>query len=509
MPRRFRENPPSMDPRASGGSSPPPAALIGRSPIFEAALARLEDAARVDRSVLLLGERGTGKELFARRLHALRVARGRTGAFIAVNCGTLSRELHLSQLFGHRRGAFTGALEDHPGYFGAAEGGTLFLDEVAELPPEAQIALLRPLQERRLMRVGETTERPFDVLIVAATHQDLEARVAEGRFRADLLDRLRGRVIQLPPLRERGEDVLFIASHLLETDPNLRVYGPKRLAADARDVLLRYRWPGNVRELGPVLDAAIRPELDEIGAEALRAVLPAPDPPLPSPLPVDERVLRALTQRGTARRGDLARELRLPESTVKRALAQLHDRGHVERMERGRATWYRLSEAAPATTPPDARIEAALALAARAGRVSRATLARETGGCERTLSRALARACALGLLVPDGRAGSAAGYVLPGETRLVTGVTREPGERPVRGEPGARREPEGGELSPEQQDGCVLAALERGPLSCEAVAQVLGQSPRTASRVLNRLEQGGTVARSRAGRCVVYRLVTS
>jgi transcriptional regulator with GAF, ATPase, and Fis domain len=204
--------------------------------------------------VLVLGETGTGKEVVARLLHE----RGprRAGPLIAVNCGALARELVESTLFGHEKGAFTGAHARHEGVFEAARGGTVLLDEVGELPLSAQATLLRVLESKKVTRVGGTRELDLDARVVAATHRDLDRMVEAGEFRRDLLYRLEGVSLALPPLRERGGDVLALAERFLRaaSSPSGRPLG---LGYDVRRALERYAWPGNVRELKNALARAV------------------------------------------------------------------------------------------------------------------------------------------------------------------------------------------------------------------------------------------------------------
>jgi DNA-binding NtrC family response regulator/tetratricopeptide (TPR) repeat protein len=234
---------------------PPPRAgeMVGSSPVLRRALARLDRFAGSDLPVLLLGESGTGKELAARRLH--RASRRAERPFVAVNCAALAENLVLSDLFGHARGAFTGADRDRAGVFETAQGGTVFLDEIGDLPLPAQGMLLRVLQEGEVRRLGETLPRKVDVRVVAATHRDLRAQVGEGRFRQDLYFRLKGAEVALPPLRERGRDVLLLAHEHLTRQRRPGEPVP-RLTAAAQAALLTHPWPGNVRELGHVLEAA-------------------------------------------------------------------------------------------------------------------------------------------------------------------------------------------------------------------------------------------------------------
>jgi DNA-binding NtrC family response regulator len=230
-------------------------ALVGRSAPMRAVYRLLEKAAAVDATVLLAGETGTGKELAARAIHSLSARRERR--FVPVNCGALPGELVESELFGHARGAFTGAAAAKAGLFQEAQGGTIFLDEVGELPLAAQVKLNRVLQEKEIRRVGETQATPVDVRVVAATHRDLREEVRAGRFREDLFYRLNVFAVTLPPLRERPEDVPLLATHFIEKHARAlrRTLGGFAPAALAR--LAAHAWPGNVRELENVVERAV------------------------------------------------------------------------------------------------------------------------------------------------------------------------------------------------------------------------------------------------------------
>ncbi len=255
-----RDLPPA--PRAPAGAFAVPASgLVGDSPPLRAAVDRLVRLAAGTFPILVQGESGTGKELAARHVH--RASPRAAGPFVAVNCAALSETLLLSDLFGHVRGAFTGADRDRAGVFEAAQGGTVFLDEIGDLPATAQGMLLRVLQEGEVRRVGESLPRRVEVRVVAATHRDLPRLVAEGTFREDLFYRLQVGRVELPPLRDRGRDVLRLADHLLRRGTaRTGAAGPAgtngsgRLSPAARDRLLAHRWPGNVRELQNVLAVA-------------------------------------------------------------------------------------------------------------------------------------------------------------------------------------------------------------------------------------------------------------
>jgi DNA-binding NtrC family response regulator len=229
--------------------------MVGDSPGLREVVRVVRRAAPTDATVLITGESGTGKELVARAIHEESRRRGRP--FIAVNCAALPGELVERELFGNVRGAFTGADRDSEGLVEAADGGTLFLDEVGDLALPAQSKLLRVLEERRLTRLGATRPRDVDVRVVAATHRPLERMSAEGTFRDDLLYRLRVITIAVPPLRERREDVIPLALHLLSVFAARYGRPVRDLSAGARRLLLSYDWPGNVRELRNALERAV------------------------------------------------------------------------------------------------------------------------------------------------------------------------------------------------------------------------------------------------------------
>lgn len=233
----------------------PDADVDSASPRMRAALDVLARAATSDASILLRGENGTGKGVLARVVHAR--SRRSNRPFVTVNGPTLSEELLASELFGHAKGAFTGAVRDQAGRVEAAEGGTLFLDEIGEISQGLQAKLLRFLQERRFERVGENRTRTADVRVVAATNRDLERDVAEGRFREDLLFRLNVIEVRVPPLRERPEDILRLARGFLAFFGRTAGRPAPALTAEAETALLAYAWPGNVRELRNVMERAV------------------------------------------------------------------------------------------------------------------------------------------------------------------------------------------------------------------------------------------------------------
>lgn len=221
--------------------------IIGTSPKINAVLRMIERVADTDSTILILGESGTGKELVARMLHFN--SNRRNAPFIPINCSALPENLLESELFGHRKGAFTGAINDKKGLFHEADGGTIFLDEVGTMPPLLQSRLLRVLQEKEVRRVGDNTPVSVNVRVLAATNEPLEKRIKEGTFREDLYYRLNVIPIALPALRERSEDIPLLVTHFLKGKVHPRTGKPFQMTRQAMEVLCAHDWPGNVREL--------------------------------------------------------------------------------------------------------------------------------------------------------------------------------------------------------------------------------------------------------------------
>jgi transcriptional regulator with PAS, ATPase and Fis domain len=230
------------------------AEIVGQSPALASIRDTVASIAPRRCTVLLQGETGTGKEMVARHLHVM--SDRATAPFVPVDCSGLTESLFESQLFGHAKGAFTGAVRDSLGFVRAADGGTLFLDEVGELPLTVQAKLLRVVQERAVVPVGETKPRPVDVRIVCATHRDLRSMVAQNTFREDLYFRLNVVALHLPPLRERPQDVLALADHFLAIQAELYDEQRRELDDESTGVMMRYSWPGNVRELANAIEHA-------------------------------------------------------------------------------------------------------------------------------------------------------------------------------------------------------------------------------------------------------------
>jgi two-component system response regulator HydG len=228
---------------------------VGKSRRFVEVLKLAEHVAPTDSTVLIAGESGTGKEVVARYVHNL--SSRSEGPFMSINCGALPENLLESELFGHVKGSFTGAIRDKQGLFAAARGGTFFLDEVGEMPPSLQVKLLRVLQEREVIPVGATESIPVDVRIVAATNRNLEEEIRRGNFRSDLFYRLNVIALDLPPLRERRDDLLLLIEAILLRLAAENNAEPKALSSEALDAVVVYDWPGNVRELENALEHAV------------------------------------------------------------------------------------------------------------------------------------------------------------------------------------------------------------------------------------------------------------
>lgn len=250
--------------------------IIHRSTVMQQQIELARRVAIHNVPVLVLGETGTGKELFASAIHEC--SRRKDQPFVAVNCGAIPKELVNSELFGHKKGAFTGANSARLGHFREANGGTLFLDEIGDLPLDAQVRLLRALQEGQVTPVGETNPIKVDVRIIAATHRDLMAEVAAGRFREDLFHRLAVGILHLPALRDRGDDIELLIEHCLarinDDSRDLPEWQDKKISVGAKNILLTHAWPGNIRELyHTLLRAAIWSKTSEISAEDIQANL--------------------------------------------------------------------------------------------------------------------------------------------------------------------------------------------------------------------------------------------
>ena len=322
------------------GTGPLTGTIVGAGAAMRELSRQVERVVESDVAVCLHGESGTGKELVARAIH--RGGPRRSGPFVAINCAAIPASLQESELFGHERGAFTGATMTRLGCFERARGGTLLLDEIGEMSPATQAVLLRTLQERTVRRVGGSQEIPVDVRIVCATHRDLRGEVDAGRFREDLYFRLVVYPITLPPLRSRVEDIPALVTHFLEKLRNRSPHGVRGLSAEALDALARHTWPGNVRELENVVHRSV---LACRGTEIMLADLPpdlrtAAAPPSPAEretaddllgaegevVPLRELELRAIRKALRLTRGSVGRAAKLlgiGRATLYRRLAEL------------------------------------------------------------------------------------------------------------------------------------------------------------------------------------------
>ncbi|GMV91600.1 MAG: sigma-54-dependent Fis family transcriptional regulator [Candidatus Hydrogenedentota bacterium] len=314
--------------------------LIGKSDAMQSIFLQIAELARYDTTVMIEGETGTGKELVARAIHFSSHRAGEP--FIAVNCAGLTESILASQLFGHKKGAFTGAVSDHVGYFEAAGGGTLFLDEIGDIPPVVQTMLLRVVQEREIVRVGESMPRRIDVRLLSATNHNLTQAVAGGQFRSDLLYRIRVARISLPPLRNRREDIPLLASSFLRRFVAKTGKAVDGFSPDARSAMMTYGWPGNVRELQNAVEAAaiscrgasvqvsdLPPEIAapmpgsfESGA-ATTDVTPAAGA-FPTSTSEDDRIEAAIERAG-GNRAKAARLLGISRATLYRRLSNMRD----------------------------------------------------------------------------------------------------------------------------------------------------------------------------------------
>jgi two-component system response regulator HydG len=299
---------------------------IARSRAMRDILELAERVAAADTTVLLTGESGTGKEVLARLIH--KRSRRREGRFVGVNCGALPEPVLESELFGHVRGAFTGAVADKRGLFEEAHHGTLFLDEIGEAPPAIQVKLLRALQEREIRRVGATTSVKVDARVVAATNRDLEEAVARGNFRQDLYYRLNVITIGLPPLRERREDIVPLAQVFLRRYARAQGKALSAISGEALERLVAHPWPGNVRELENVIERAVvlatgnRITLAELPT-ALQTPATSGRVDVGAPLPLAElerRVILTALERNHGNRTRTAKELQISGHTLWRKL---------------------------------------------------------------------------------------------------------------------------------------------------------------------------------------------
>jgi len=388
--------------------------MVGDSPAFRELLRLLRQLKKTDLNLLLQGPSGSGKDLAARFVHNQGLRAGRP--FVEVSCGNLPTTLAESELFGHKRGAFTGATSDRKGAFEMADGGTLLLNEIGDMDKEIQVKILRAIQFGVIQRLGETKDIHVDVRVIAATWKDLSAMVAEGEFREDLYYRLTVGQVELPPLKDRGNDMVLIARHLLKTAPR-KHHLPRRSLSHAGAAALRaHHWPGNVRELEHVLYRALATGAGRsLSAEDIKQAIRQAG----GELEVDETcgwqrrpLLEILEESSPMKSADLRAALGVSKSTMHRMIEPLLESGRIVREGRGVATRYRWQGAVEVQVAPDTRWAAVLALAHREGRVTRGLVVEELSVSGRTATRILKAMTLAGMLEQQGSGGRGTGYTV-------------------------------------------------------------------------------------------------
>jgi DNA-binding NtrC family response regulator len=389
--------------------------MVGDSPAFRQALFLLRRFKKTNLPLLIQGETGTGKDLAARYVH--RWGPRKAGQFIEVSSGNLPTELAESELFGHKRGAFTGATSDRKGAFEVAHGGTLLLNEIGDMPLEIQVKLLRAIQDGVIQRLGETRDIHVDVRVIAATWRDLPAMVANGEFRGDLYHRLAVGQVELPSLEDRGHDAILIARVLLAIAPEKHGLPRRSLSREAADVLLAYPWPGNVRELQHVLLRALATgsgrslSISDV-QQAITQI--AGDWEMDSKSGESRSLVEILERTSPMRAADLRAALGVSRSTLSRVLKPLIESGQILREGTGVTTRYRLADSVAAIPMPDPRWSIAVDLALEKECVTRRELASALGISERTSTRILRAMVEAGMLCERGQ-GCGVEYVLVAE----------------------------------------------------------------------------------------------
>ena len=400
--------------RKRARSGRPAHGMVGDSPAFRQALFLLRRFKGTNLPLLILGQTGTGKDLAARYVHNGGVRQG--GPFIEVSCGNLPTHLAESELFGHKRGAFTGAVSDRKGAFEHANGGTLLLNEIGDMPLDVQVKILRAIQDGIIQRVGETRDIHVDVRVIAATWRDLPGMVTGREFRGDLFHRLAVGLVELPPLADRGNDVVLIARALLKAAPGKHGLPRRSLSRDAAAVLLAYPWPGNVRELEHVLYRALAlgSGRSATAADLELAITQNAGEWAMDTEPADSGSPIAMLDGVTSMKAaDLRAALGVSRTTLSRLLKPLIESGQVVREGMGVATSYRLAGPGAAYRVRDPRWDAVLELAQEEGCVTRRQLAVALGVSERTSTRLLRTMVVEGLLVEQGGRGRAVAYRPP------------------------------------------------------------------------------------------------
>ena len=382
--------------------------IIGNSPSLRATVARAKKVARSNLSVLITGESGTGKELFARFVHDQSPRAKKP--FVPVNCAAIPGELLEAELFGHKKGAFSGAVSDSIGLFMQANGGTLFLDEIGDMPLPLQAKILRVLQEGEIRPVGARVMQKVDVRIISATHRDLVEMVQERKFREDLIFRLQGYKLELPPLRERKRDVVTLARAILKSH---KEFAGKGFNRDVLELLMSYSWPGNIRELQNAILAAAVDAPRNIGTIHLSQHLSEKsDVPKEKTPPLPERILTELKDSAQMTLAQLHANLLVPKPTLHRHLKRMSVDGTIQRMATERSVLYFLPGklAEGLNDLFTTRQEEIVAHAKKQGHITRRKIADILGVSIRTASRDLTSLVKQGILVSDGNSGRMAGY---------------------------------------------------------------------------------------------------
>jgi transcriptional regulator with GAF, ATPase, and Fis domain len=357
---------------------------------------------------LIGGESGTGKELFAQLIHDQ--SQRSSKPFIALNCAAIPAELMESELFGHERGAFSGAITKKDGLFVQADGGTLFLDEIGDMPLPLQAKILRVLQEGIIRPVGSKFEKSIDVRIVAATHRNLAEMVLKKKFREDLIFRLKRYTLHLPPLRERGRDIITLARVTLRTH---KEFSKKSLGRDAQIFLMAQSWPGNVRELQNAILAAAVDSPRTIAAQHIRPYIDGKeDVSLETEVPIKDRLLSAIETGKKITLSQLHADLQVPKPTLHRHLTSLVNDGKIKRITKEETIEFTIISEAPSDPLSDRQTQA-IALVKTEGRITRQQYADTFGISIRTASRDLIDIVKRGILEPDGQPGRFAGYAIP------------------------------------------------------------------------------------------------
>ena len=410
--------------------------IKGKSKRLASALKTLKKIASSRLPVVIVGESGVGKEKAAKLVHYF--SKRSDKVFEVRSCANLTKEQIESDLFGHVRGAFTGAVKDRKGAFELAHGGTLFLDEIGELPLELQSRLLRTVQEGEIFPMGATTSKKVDVRLVSATNRNLADMVSNGEFREDLYYRLKGCKVELPPLRERGRDALLLARHFIKQGKTVgEISENSHLARDTTELLLSYDWPGNIRELKNVIETAAQLSGRTIRSDDIRPLLEfSIETSTVQGVPAREKIVELLKKTSSASTGELEHELKIPRTTLHRLLNALISENRIERFGKARTCRYRLSRGQskkqyPNSSPTKQCLSEPESLKKQSlsprqyrcldhlkknGRITRKEYVGIALVSEKTANRDLKEMIKKGLLKSEGKKGRSSGYILVQDT---------------------------------------------------------------------------------------------